>query len=361
MHNEEITTRNGYYFYPKKPSQKTNEKPIASIIIPNYNGLITLENSIKSILDQDFEFAIEIIIHDDNSPDKSAELLLEKYPMIFFQLSKENVGFCKSNNRMARAAHGEFLLLLNNDATLDQGALKAMLTTCQQQTPHGIVSPPQYQAATGNLVDYGYHLDIFLNPIPRTTISQQDIAMVIGACLWMPLELWKKIGGFPEWFETNAEDMYLCLAAKLMGYPVSVCHESGYHHWIGASLGGGKPNEKQKLQTTYRRRILSERNKNYVMCCVYPTSLLISILPLHFMLLILEGLILSIINRSKKPIMQIYFNSIYSCWKNRTLIQQKRKEIKEKTKISTTQLLKSFRVTPQKLKLALRYGAPKLN
>lgn len=361
MHNQKTTKRDGYYFQLKKPSTKTDKEPTVSIIIPNYNGKKTLENCIKSILEQDFDEPIEIIIHDDNSPDKSAELLLEKYPMVFFQFSKENVGFCKSNNRMASAAHGEFLLLLNNDATLDQGALKAMLTTSQQQSPKGIVSPPQYQAATGELVDYGYHLDIFLNPIPRTTINEQEIAMVIGACLWLPLELWQKIGGFPEWFDTNAEDMYLCLVAKLMGRPINTCPESGYHHWIGASLGGGKPNEKQKLQTTYRRRILSERNKNYVMCCTYPMALLTAILPLHFLLLIIEGLTLSFISRNTKPISQIYLNSITSCWKSRTLIKQKRTEIKRKTSIGTTQLLRGFKATPQKVRLALQHGIPKIS
>ena len=37
--------------------------------------------------------------------------------------------------------------------------------------------------------------------------------MVIGACLWIPQGLWTELGGFPEWFESIAEDMYLCCRA----------------------------------------------------------------------------------------------------------------------------------------------------
>lgn len=353
-----LKIRSGYSFYTSTPEIRTEDEPVVSIIIPNYNGKKTLESAITSILDQDFECAIEILVHDDNSSDGSAEALLDKYPMLHFQLSKKNVGFCISNNRMADAAHGKYLLLLNNDATLDAEALNCMLHACQQQIPQGIVSVPQYQAETGKLVDYGYNLDPFLNPIPCTAANNKPIAMVIGACLWIPLALWKKIGGFPEWFETNAEDMYLCLAARLMGHPINVCSESGYHHWIGASLGGGKPNEHQRLQTTYRRRILSERNKNFVMLCVYPMILLATIVPLHFTLLVLEGITLSIISRSNKPLVRIYWNSIYSCWKNKKNIHHQRKRLQNSRSISTTEFLTSFKVMPQKIKLALRHGIP---
>ena len=42
--------------------------------------------------------------------------------------------------------------------------------------------------------------------------------MVIGACLWIQKGLWEELGGFPEWFGSIAEDMYLCCRARLAGY-----------------------------------------------------------------------------------------------------------------------------------------------
>src|SRR5690348_5922794 len=93
-------------------------KPICSVCIANYNGEKTLEACIESVLEQDTDLLIEIIVHDDASTDTSIELLRKKYPDVRFIVGEENVGFCISNNRMVDAAEGEYLLLLNNDATL---------------------------------------------------------------------------------------------------------------------------------------------------------------------------------------------------------------------------------------------------
>ncbi len=149
----------------------------------------------------------------------------------------------------------------------------------------------QYDYYSGALIDAGDSLDLFMCPVPVLDESRAA-AMVIGACLWIPKTLWQELGGFPEWFQTNAEDIYLCCLARMRGYPVHVPRESGYLHRVGATLSASRDNH--ALVTTRRRRYLSERNRTRLICIFYPPWLLGVILPLHLATLLIEGIVVSV-------------------------------------------------------------------
>lgn len=350
----------GYTFKPGDPHTPISEPPLVSILIPNYNGKDILIEAINSVLGQKFPYPIELIVHDDCSTDNSIQQVITGYPMVSVIQSDENVGFCRANNRMGRQGKGTYFLLLNNDATLEADALAVMLETCQSQSPEGIVSVPQFRADTGELVDYGYNLDPFLNPIPNLDPDCKQIAMVIGACLWLPSELWRKAKGFPEWFQTNAEDMYLCLAAQIYGHPVNSSTLSGYKHQIGATLGGGKVNLENRLITTFKRRKLSERNKNFVMLCCYPFALACIIFPLHATLLLIEGATLSFIQKNPKILKSIYWQSIKECWNYRNIIYQQRKQFHLLPSAPLSFLTRGFKIRLQKLALLKNHGVPSI-
>ena len=92
--------------------------PLCSICIANFNGENLLVDCIESVLAQQGEIPVEILVHDDASTDTSVALLRERYPDVILIESTENVGFCIANNRLAERARGRYLLLLNNDAAL---------------------------------------------------------------------------------------------------------------------------------------------------------------------------------------------------------------------------------------------------
>ncbi len=57
------------------------------------------------------------------------------------------------------------------------------------------------------------------------------------------------LGDFPHGWESIAEDMYLCCAARQRGYEVRCLSVSGYRHMQGQSFGGNRATE-GKLVTT---------------------------------------------------------------------------------------------------------------
>lgn len=330
--------------------------PTFSVCIANYNGERMLADCIESIAQQSGDHTVEIIVHDDASTDGSLELL-RTYPEVTLIESAENVGFCIANNRMADRATGKYLLLLNNDAALLPGSLTALHEAMQVASPCGIVTLPQFDWISGALVDRGCLLDFSYNPIPNTDESRRDVAMVIGACLSIRREDWQTLGGFPAWFESIAEDLYLCCVARLRGWPVRVTTTGGYRHRQGASFSGEQFDRKRPA-TTFRRRRLSERNKTVVLVVCTPSALMWPLLFVHMIFLLLEGIVLACAKLQIRVWSQIYGPAMGSVITDWSRLQRTRQAVQHSRTISLRSYLRTFLLIPFKLRALVKKGFP---
>jgi len=333
--------------------------PLISVCIANYNGADFICECLASVYAQAGEFTFEVLIHDDASTDNSIALIRQAYPQAKILANTDNAGFCISNNRMVAEAKGTYLLLLNNDAVLRPGSLQAFLQFARHTSEQAILGLPQYALHDGHLVDRGYEFDLFMNPIPVFGHGAGEVATVTGACLWVPAVVWDAIGGFPEWFESVAEDIFLCQAARLLGYPTYILEQPGFDHWIGKNLGGGKVVE-QKLQTTARRRALSERNKTAVILMCYPAWALALILPMHILLLSLEALFLILSGAGRSKVRKIYSPILPFLWRHRDQILAQRQVLDDRRKQTGWQFIRRFKLVPHKLTMLWRHGVPKI-
>lgn len=334
-------------------------RPVCSVCIANYNGESMLADCIDSVLLQDCGFSIEIIVHDDASTDGSLSLLRSHYPQVRIIASAANVGFCIGNNRMVAAARGEFVLLLNNDAALLPGALAAFAAEAARQSSPAILTLPQYDWESGALVDRGCMLDPFYNPVPNTDPGRDDVAYVIGACLWCPRTLWDFLGGFPEWIESIGEDLYLGCLARTDGFTVVALHQSGYRHRQGASFGGNRL-AAGRLQTTYRRRRLSERNKTFVLLLFTPSPFATVLLALHLLVLMAEGAALSVLKRDPRLFREVYWNVPQALLSQGTRLLELRRRVQGRRRIGILDYFRVFTPIPRKITMFLRHGLPSL-
>jgi len=332
--------------------------PVVSVCIANYNGEALLADCLDSVLTQG-NIAVEIIVHDDASADNSVAFLREHYPQVELLASTENVGFCASNNRMVAHARGKYVLLLNNDAALFPDALAALLDTAGGQEPPGILTLPQYDWRTGELVDRGCLLDPFYNPVPNLDPRRRDVAYGIGACLFLPRALWNELGGFPEWFGSMAEDMYICCLARLRGRSVAPTQTSGYRHRQGQSFGGNRV-DTGKLNTTYRRRYFSERNKTAVMVICTPSVLMWPLLALHLAVLAFEGALLSLLKRDRRVWSEIYRPTLAYVLREIGSMRARRRETQRMRNISLREYISAFVPGWRKLTLLRRHGVPEV-
>lgn len=183
--------------------------------------------------------------------------------------------------------------------------------------------------------------------------------MVIGACLWIPRNLWNKLGGFPEWFESIAEDMQICCRARLAGFPVEVTLTSSYRHRQGNSFGGNRLSD-GRLRTTYQRRRLSERNKTFVLALCTPRPSIWILLPFHILALATEGVFLAIAKREYSIFTKIYKSALTAFFYKIPSIRHERRLIQASIQLSTKQYFSVFTRYPQKLKLLSKYGIPQV-
>ena len=94
-----------------------------SIIFVNYKTAQLLLNCIDSIYAQTKTLSIEIIIADNFSQDDSQEIVTHKFPNIAWIDMGYNAGFARANNAGIKIATGEYLLILNTDTIILDGAL----------------------------------------------------------------------------------------------------------------------------------------------------------------------------------------------------------------------------------------------
>jgi hypothetical protein len=112
-----------------------------SVIIVSYNTahftLQTIDSVLQEIAQQPFLLdQTEILVVDNHSQDESVtelKKLVTAHPKIIKLLQNtQNLGFAQANNRALKKAQGEYLLLLNSDTIVQQGALAQMVTRFEE-------------------------------------------------------------------------------------------------------------------------------------------------------------------------------------------------------------------------------------
>ncbi|MBN1354421.1 MAG: glycosyltransferase, partial [Candidatus Omnitrophica bacterium] len=94
-----------------------------SIVIVNWNAEKLLRECLASLAANVKGFGIEIIVVDNASQDGSVSMVRREFPQVSLLENLENLGFAKANNQGIKKASGEYVLLLNNDAIIDNKAV----------------------------------------------------------------------------------------------------------------------------------------------------------------------------------------------------------------------------------------------
>lgn len=94
---------------------KDKDLPLVSIVTPTYNQSDYLEETIQSVLGQDYPH-IEYIVIDDGSTDNTREVL-QKYTGKLIWESQSNIGQTATINKGWRMSHGGVIAYINSDDT----------------------------------------------------------------------------------------------------------------------------------------------------------------------------------------------------------------------------------------------------
>lgn len=117
------------------------ESPLVSICIPTYNGEKYIEEALISALNQTYK-NIEIIISDDNSSDRTLEIVNRikhgtKVPLYIYQHQPKGIG--ANWNNCVRKANSDFIKFLFQDDILNPSCLEKMMRIALMDHKIGLV------------------------------------------------------------------------------------------------------------------------------------------------------------------------------------------------------------------------------
>lgn len=211
-------------------------KITTSIILVNYNVTQELHNclcSIYEIIKDDFE----VIVVDNNSPDRDIQSFKDLFPDVKFCYLSENLGFAKANNYAAEYALGEYLVFLNPDTILIDDFISPIISFLKGHPLVGACGPvllnkdKSFQDSTGIELGYIYELSEafmlirFLRKIYNLwfhfKIKRHDpfeIKWLSAACLLISKKIFYDVGKFNSEFFLNYEDIDFCIRLRALGY-----------------------------------------------------------------------------------------------------------------------------------------------
>jgi GT2 family glycosyltransferase len=97
--------------------------PDVSIVIVNWNAKAYLGDCLRSIAEQTRACSYEVIVVDNASQDGSQAMLRSEFGEVTAILNEANAGFAGANNQGIAVARGRYVLLLNPDTLILDGAI----------------------------------------------------------------------------------------------------------------------------------------------------------------------------------------------------------------------------------------------
>jgi len=145
----------------------------------------------------------EVLIVDNASSDATTQLL-SLINGVRVITHKKNMGFLKAVNMAVDQAHGQYLLLLNNDAIVRSGGIQQAITRIESAPDIGavggrVILPDGLLQEAGSIIwQDGTCLGYKRGELPDTNEAMfvRDVDYCTGAFLLTPTELFRQLGGF---------------------------------------------------------------------------------------------------------------------------------------------------------------------
>jgi GT2 family glycosyltransferase len=248
-----------------------------SVVIVTWNGLRYLPECLDALAPQ-LPPGAEIVLVDNGSTDGTLEWLRTTRPAIRLIALPHNLGFAGGVNAGLRAATGDLLLLLNNDAFVEPGFVAALTGALAARPDVGAAGAiltfahrPDLVASAGiRMRRDGLALDLWVGrPVAELPAEPQPILGPSGGAALYRRALLDDVGLAAENFFSYLEDVDLALRALLRGWQSVAVPAARARHIYSATGGQGSP---------LKQRLLGRNRLRALIRCL-PASILIRSLP----------------------------------------------------------------------------------
>ena len=219
-----------------------------TIVIPNYNGKHFMEPCLSSLSEQTYK-NFRILVVDNASSDGSIEYMEENYPDIELIKLQKNYGFSKAVNIGIQHSRTPYVILLNNDTTVDTRYVEEMVKAIEKSPKIFSVSSKMIQMYHPELIDSAGDLYTLLGwgvcrgcgrPVSNYTKYDEIFTACAGAAIYRR-SVFDEIGYFDENHFAYLEDIDIGYRARIYGYYNMYCPTALVYH-IGSGTSGSKYN-----------------------------------------------------------------------------------------------------------------------
>lgn len=227
--------------------------PELSIIIVSYNTAGILRDCLLSIA-KHTRCRYECIVVDNASSDGTCQMVVSECAGVNLIQNSTNRGFAAANNQGLQVALGGYVVFLNSDTIITEGALDIMLNTLRSNTTIGILGPHVLNGdgvtQQASVFRFPTARRLFFSNLPFQKIVpiggweshapyiqtfSGAVEVISGCCMMMPTELARRIGGMNEEYFMYSEELDLCKAVQRLGYKTFYTQEATIIHLGGAS------------------------------------------------------------------------------------------------------------------------------
>ena len=236
-----------------------------TIIVVNFNSVADTAECLKSLsklIKHDFE--LEIVLVDNASTDGSVVNIRKEFPHVTILVNSQNLGFSEGNNvgisySLKRSA--DFILLLNNDTTVDQHLVTKLLDAAKSYPQGGIFCPKiyfypgfethrgRYKASElGQVIWYGGGLMDWDNVLgSHRGVDEVDkgqyqevikTAYGTGCALFVRRAVFEKVGMLDPKFYLYYEDLDFSMRSRKKGFEIFYVPQALIWHKNAGSAGG---------------------------------------------------------------------------------------------------------------------------
>ncbi len=210
-----------------------------SIIVVSWNTRDILRDCLKSVYEQTSDISFEVIVIDNASSDDSVFMVKSEFPHVVLIENKDNRGFAAANNQGMQIANGRYVLLLNSDTIVLDGAIQktlafadqhpdAAVVGCKVLNPDGFLQPTcfMYPSLLNLFLSSTYLYKIF----PRSRFfgrermtwwdrdDVREVEVVTGCFMLVRTEAIEQVGIMDESFFMYAEETDWCYRFNKAGW-----------------------------------------------------------------------------------------------------------------------------------------------
>lgn len=224
-----------------------------SIILLNYKSQGHLRQGLRALRQQPTSFDLEIIVVDNGSRDRSAEVVAQEHPQATYIALPKNIGYSAGNNIGIKRSTGDLIMILNPDVAVFQGAVEKLVAYLEQHPRVGMVAPklinpdgsiqlsgalfPSFfiplwrRSAIGRYPGPRQQLEkYFIQGWDRTT--SRPIGWALGACLLFRRSAFDDVGYLDERYFMYYDDVDYCRRFWEHGWEVHYVAEAEMVHYL---------------------------------------------------------------------------------------------------------------------------------